>query len=54
MGDLFLEKLCMGEQTFLGKLKGRMFNMGTNYQIMQGGGKVSQRHFPIICKSVTL
>ena len=32
----FIKKLCMGEQTFLGKIFFEMFYMGTNDQIMQG------------------
>ena len=36
MGDSFLKKLCMAQQTFWGKFMGRMFYMGTNDQIIQG------------------
>ena len=36
MGDFFLKKLCMAQQTFLGKFMGGMFYMGTNDQIIQG------------------
>ena len=38
----------MGEQTFLGKFMGGLFYMGSNDQIMQGGGNTSQIHFPVI------
>ena len=38
-GTFFIEKLCMGEQTFLDKFFGGMFYMGTNDQIMQGGSQ---------------
>ena len=35
--NVFIEKLCMGEETFLGEIFGGMFYMETNDQIMQGG-----------------
>ena len=48
-GETFLlKKLGKEKQTFLGKIYGEMFFMGTNDQIMQGGGKISQIHFAVI------
>ena len=43
-----LKKLFLVEQTFLGKFMGGLFYMGSNDQIMQGGGNTSQIHFPVI------
>ena len=38
--ELFLlKKVFLVEQTFLGKFMGRLFYMGSNDQIMQGGRK---------------
>ena len=47
-GGVFLKKLCMGEQTLLGKFKGGCFTWGLMIRSCKGGGKVSQVHFPVI------
>ena len=41
-GTFFIKKLCIGEQTFLGKFFWDVF-MGTNDQIMQGGKLMLKR-----------
>ena len=52
MGDFFLKKLCMAQQTFLGKFMGggEMFYMGTKVLMIRSyrGKRVSQMHFPVI------
>ena len=40
-----------GGTNFFGQIYGGMFYMETNDQMVQGGGNVSQMHFPVICKS---
>ena len=46
--DSFLKKALYGGINLSGQIYGGLFYMGTNDQIMQGGGKVSQMHFPVI------
>ena len=51
VGDFFLEKAFRGETNFFGQIyggRGGFLYMGSNDQIMQGGGKVSRMHFPVI------
>ena len=47
-GEFFLKKALNEGTNFFGQIYGGMLYMRTNDQIMQGGRKVSQMHFPII------
>ena len=54
-GECFRKKALLGRIHFLGQIYGRMFYMGTNDQIMQGGKlmvkrfqRLSQVSFPLI------
>ena len=42
-----LKKALHWRTKFFGKIYAGMFHMGTNDQIMQVGGKISQMHFPV-------
>ena len=54
-GECFRKKALLGRIHFLGQIYGRMFYMGTNDQIMQGGKLMVKRYqrssqvsFPLI------
>ena len=47
-GTFFLNKLCMEEQTFLGKFMRGYFTSGLMIRSCKRRGKVSQMHFPVI------
>ena len=46
--NVFLKKAFHGRANLFGQIYGRLFYMGSNDQLMQGGGKVLQIHFPVI------
>ena len=46
-GGLFSQKALHEATNFLGQIYGGMFYIGTNDQIIQGGGGVSQTHYHI-------